>query len=148
MNRNEIKKSKNMRAQRKTKETIQKGWKNKENGGERAGRKKNDREATVTRCSRLLSRHSAWLSRERSVIARDRSQIGIAHGLDRLSHRRCYHRDRWTEVHATRHDAAPSLSLSLSLFSLFSSLFLLSSILASISIRKLRDRAQLKNSTA
>lgn len=85
---------------------------------ERASRKKNDREVTVTRCSRLLSRHSARLSCERSVIARDRSQIGISHSLGRLSRRRCYHRDRWTEVHATRRDTLHPVSLLLLSFSL------------------------------
>lgn len=63
-----------------TKEKIKKKDKRTKRIAERAGRKKNDRGVTVTRCSRLLSRHSAWLSRVRSVIAHNRSQIDILTG--------------------------------------------------------------------
>lgn len=84
---------------------------------EKGRRKKNDGEATVTRRSRLLSRHSARLSRECSIIARDRAQDRYrAEPRASYQRRRCYRCDRWTEVHATtRHDMKCARSLSLSL---------------------------------
>lgn len=93
---------------------------------EKGRRKKNDGEATVTRRSRLLSRHSARLSRECSIIARDQAQDRYrAEPRASYQRRRCYRCDRWTEVHATtRHDMKCARSLSLSLSPLTLSLSL------------------------
>lgn len=166
----------NTRAWRKiTKKKIKKNNKRTKRMVEKGRRKKNDGEATVTRRSRLLSRHSARLSRECSVIARDRAQDRYrAEPRASYQRRRCYRCDRWTEVttcnNATWHEVRPvslslsppslclSLSFTLSLFLSFTRYFALPLsfspvidlvfILACVSIVKLRDRAQLKNSTA
>lgn len=110
-----IYKAKHAGVEKNNKERDKKNNKRTKRMVEKGRRKKNDGEPTVTRRSRLLSRHSARLSRECSVIARDRAQDRYrAEPRASYQRRRCYRCDRWTEVHATtRHDMKCARSLSL-----------------------------------
>lgn len=104
---------------------------------ERGKRKKNDRGVTVTRRSRLLSRHSARLSRERVILRSiaDRYHAGQtgyrAAVITTIDERKCMQRD------VTRRIATPNLPLSLLSLPL---LFSLSSLFLSLSILNLSSR--------